>query len=501
MCIAEGYRHDIFLSYAHKDDEPAPGPGSESRPGWVSLFYDTLNYQIRQQLPATGYSPWKDDELRYDQSLSGQLLETVSQSAILLVMMSPNYMQSDWCRRERTTFLQSLSGRGDAPIIVVEKTPVEEDLLPAVLRDRLRLPFWTGSREEPRTLGFPLPNVAIPEHAFFYSKIDALSREITKVLSGMKRSGPLPGPGPAPLPPKALVKPVFLAQVTDDLEEERDGIRAFLDQHGIAALPETGVYYPPEPNAFSEAALRDLASAGLFVQLLSDTRGRRPAGLPQGYAALQWELVTQRLGRAIPILQWRSPALDVGAISDPHLSALMQLETVRAESMVDFQRAIVAALAPPPPPPPPPVTNILVFVNVDSADRQLAEQVEDILARNGAEVSLPAAGSDCAGNREDLENNLRACDGLIVIYGATTDLWVRRQLLEFRKQRAFRDSPLLALSIFEGPPPVSRPPVGISLNELEVQDCRAGSDNPAVLEQEVRRFLERVRERQQATKG
>lgn len=500
MCIAAGYKHDIFLSYAHRDDEPIPG--NEDRPGWVSLFYKTLNYQILQQLPpGSDYSPWKDDDLGLARPLSGQLLDTVSQSAILLVMMSPHYMRSEWCKTERMTFLQSAGRTADAPIIVVEKTPVADESLPEVFRDRLRLPFWNGSREEPRTLGSPLPNVAIPEHAFYYSKIDALSREIAKLLQAMKGAKPDLRPRPEP-EPKFRLGPVFLAQVTDDLEEERDGIRAFLEGERIPVRPDTGVYYPPDPTTFSEAALRDLADAGLFVQLLSDTRGRRPAGLPQGYAALQWELATERLGRPIPILQWRSPTLDIAAISDPHLSALMQQETVRAESLVDFQRAILARLAAPPPQKPAlPATNILVFVNVDPADRHLAEQVEDILARNGAEVSLPAAGSDCAGNREDLETNLRACDGLIVIYGATSDLWVRRQLLEFRKQRAFRDSPLLALSIFEGPPPVDRPPVGISLNELEVQDCRAGTDNPAVLEQEVLRFLERVRARQQAREG
>lgn len=490
MPVADGYQHDIFLSYAHVDD--AAVPGSRNETGWVSTFYDVLNYEVRQRLGrADAHTPWKDDDLRYDQSLTRQLLETVRNSAILLVMLSPGYVRSDWCRRERTALLEGVRARGDAPVLVVEKEPVDGSVLPEEFRDRKRFPFWTGTPDVPRTLGHPRPNPDNPNHAPFYDKIADLSREIAKVLTEL--APPPARSGLCDLPVKPIGKTVFLAQVTDDLEADRDSVRAFLDQRGIRALPPSGVYYPQEPKAFREAAEKDLQEADVFVQLLSGARGIRPPDLAQGYAKFQWELASSRPGKSIPILQWCSPLLDICKVTDPDLRALMQSATVRAESLVDFQRAILAAIETPTAPSPTPTTNILVFVNVDSTDRELAEKVKDILGRCGAEVSLPALGEDSASNREDLANNLRSCDGLIVVYGQTTHLWVRRQLLEFRKQRAFRapDHPILALNIFEGPPPGEKLPIGMTLKDLVVQDCR----DPNVLEAAVRSFLDRVQAR------
>ena len=89
---------------------------------------------------------------------------------------------------------------------------------------------------------------------------------------------------------------------------------------------------------------------------------------------------------------------------------------------------------------------------MESADRPLAEEVCDILDRSGAEYALPIQSSDPAENRRDLEQNLAECDALIVVYGATTVTWVRRQLIETRKALASRQRPLRALGVFEGPP-------------------------------------------------
>jgi hypothetical protein len=54
--------------------------------------------------------------------------------------------------------------------------------------------------------------------------------------------------------------------------------------------------------------------------------------------------------------------------------------------------------------------------------------------------------------REDLENNLKMCDGLVLVYGKSEPTWVRHQLRQSRKILSQRDQALAALAIYLGPP-------------------------------------------------
>jgi TIR domain len=506
MAVAYGCAYDTFLSYAHIDDLPVPG--SSVATGWVSAFHETLENEVRQRLGRKDVALWKDDELRYDQSLSRQLTETVRTSAILVVMLSPGYVSSDWCRRERNAFLEAIRSRGEAPVLVIAKEPMPDEALPAELRDRKRFPFYGG--RDNITFGHPLPNPDNPAHAPFYLKILELSRAIADVLTKMTSPSPsraLPEPGLPDHPQKPLFRTsvaaspqligrrVFLAETTDDLEEERDGVRAFLDQHGIEVLPAAGVYYPPEAIAFREAVEKDLHASDVFVQLLSASRGKRPRDVPQGYPNLQWELATGTSARSIPVLQWCSPSLDICAVKDEHLGTLLRSPTVRAESLVDFERAIISALTLRTAEPIA-LGPSLVCVNVDNSDRHLAEQIQSILRRLKTEFVSIWFGGSSPDNRELLERGLRECDGLIVVYGEAKDSRVERQLLECRKSRAYRDRPFAALGIFEGPPPEApgiKPPINVYLDGLESYDCRGAANDMTVIEREVRAFLDRLK--------
>jgi hypothetical protein len=53
-----------------------------------------------------------------------------------------------------------------------------------------------------------------------------------------------------------------------------------------------------------------------------------------------------------------------------------------------------------------------VFVNMDSADRPLAEEVCQALDRFGVDFALPMQSDNPGENRRDLEENLSACDAV-----------------------------------------------------------------------------------------
>ena len=234
----------------------------------------------------------------------------------------------------------------------------------------------------------------------------------------------------------------------------------FSTSMGSRCCQQRGFTTPRPPDRFRAAVEQELQEAGVFVQLLGGIPGRRPAGLPQGYPRLQWELAKGHAesGRSLPILQWCSPSLDIAAIKDEQVMAFLRTHTVRQESLVDFQRSILAALEPPKKGEAqsnnraiePDERPKLVCVNVDNSDRLLAEQIQTILRRERIEFISVWFGGSAPENRELLESGLKECDGVIVIYGQAKDSWVDRQLLECRKSRAFRDRPFAALGIFEG---------------------------------------------------
>jgi hypothetical protein len=488
------YDFDIFVSYAHVDDQPLP----PSREGWVTTFTACVKTRLAQKLGRNdAYQLWMDHELRGGQPITPHILDKVQRSAMLLLVLSPGYIASTWCKRELETFDAFIAAGQARRVFVVELDPVDEADSPPALADLKRSRFWTADRISgtPHPLGNPVPD------SEYYSAVDDLIREVVVELKGLKQAEPRFAPGArsgsngfapaaksgsngfAPAAALGSNGTVFLAEVTDDLDDQRNNVKRYLDQAGIAVLPKSGCSL--HPDAFRKTVSQGLAAADLFVQLLSAIPGKRPPDLPEGYVKCQLDLALS-LGK--PVLQWRSPALDMAAVEDDAQREL--LEKARAEGIEDFKREIQRrlddlrnpALRPDP-------ADACVFVDTDSADRPLAEQLCDILSRYEAGYRLPTEDQDPRKFRKDLRENLLSCDALILIYGATTRSWVEGHLKELQKMLTRRVNPLRGLALVEGPPdPKDR--LSIMLPRMKVINCRGG-----VRETEVRRFLETLASR------
>jgi hypothetical protein len=487
MAYVNGYDFDYFLSYAHEDNKPVPGADTEE--GWVSLFFEVLNYELGTLSGGTICSPWKDGRIPLHTELEDELIATVGRAAVLLVLLSPSYANSKWCRKELDAFRAS---RMNAPtfIIVVERLPVEEAAL-ADLPKNLRYSFYDGKAK--RYYGHPLPSsVSDP----FYEKVRDLSTYVKEALDDLRAALPAQPDGvadneqvviaPPPFSRPKLEGSVFLAQVGTDLEDEYISVRKFLRQSGVTVRPESD--YPQDPEEFRNAAAADLKDATVFVQLLSGKRGVRPNGLERGYPTLQYELAQER-GSGLTVLQWCDPSLKIADVSDADSRALLEKPTVRTQPLLNFQEAILDALKPKVEPPPRSQDRLIVFVNGDVGDRPLANEVGEILSRHRAKVFLPTPQTNPRDVAADLKTKLQGSDGMIVLYGATSDIWVSSQISLYWTWTGETDRSLPA-SVFTGPPPVEKPLPFID-DDVKVQDCR-GSD-PAVLEAEVGKFLERIR--------
>ena len=389
----------------------------------------------------------------------------MAQSAILLVILSPGYLASEWCQKELDCFVNAMEAYTDCRtprIFIVGKNRLDGRTLPASLAQQLSYSFWTldaGGRERP--LAIPQPN---PQDALYYQKVDDLAKTLANALENMRlQRDPASGPVVAPTP----LATVFLAQVPDDLRDERDGVKRYLEQFNIRVLPD---HHMPSFNVEHDHADLEylLANSDLFVQLLSHQGQWHKADQDSNWARLQYERAQQH---DRPILQWRTPALDLATVSDPTQRTLLGLETVKAMPIEEFKRTMRQYLSKEPPASP--AIHEFVFLNASGMDQRLAERIGTILAQLGLVWQLRLNEGNPGEVRRDLEANLRTCDALIVVYGQIGAQWVREQLRYYRRIR--RAGALKAFALYEGPPE-DKDEVDAVLPGMVVLNCRRGID-------------------------
>lgn len=461
MAYVPGHEHDVFVSYAHIDNEPLVGAAE----GWVTTLVRNLETVLRQKLGdrERRLDVWMDHELAGNRPFAGDIQGALERTATLLVIMSPGYLSSDWCRKERETFRRLVSSRArtGSRVFVVHRDRIELSRLPAEFEGLLGYRFWIedGPARTPRTLGVPVPT---PAELEYYSRVNQLALEIADELQRLAEGVPVQAAaagGPT----------LFLAEVTDDLEPRREEVRRYLVQLGFEVLP--AVEYPrADARAYEQAAHADLARSRLFVQLLSGVVGRKPGAAPKGFPARQHELAR---AAQIPVLQWRARELALDAVEDTDQRELLQGESVRACGIEEFKQAVAEEARREPAAPKAVRGEVLLFLDCEDADRALAGRIGGYLLANGigyAEVLREGSPEEI---RTDLERSLAECDGLMLVYGAASPSWIRSRLRQCRKVVSQRAEPPVALAVFEGPP-ADKPEAGIAIPGWQWIDCRAG---------------------------
>jgi hypothetical protein len=475
MSYVPNYKNDIFVSYAIVDDNPFPGVQT----GWVTTLINSIQIRLAQRLGRSdAYTLWMDHQLARHVKLTPQIMDALRQTAIMIIVLSPGYLGSDWCKREKNIFLELIK-ESDSRVFIIERDIIEVKDLPVEFQDQLTFRFWVKDREgkPPRILGEPVPD---KDDRSYYDRVDEVVFELVDELRELRKEHE--GVAGAVLENKQQPA-VYLAEVTDDLEQERTSLKTYLSQFGINVLPNT--CYSQDPTLFRQSVERDLAKCVAFVQLLSSSAGKKPPDLPQGYVQFQFELAKTSQKT---IFQWRSPSLDMALIQDEHHRAFVfDGPTVQAEGIENFKRTIEEFVLKSSAPSEPKPLSAFVFVNMETADRPLAEKVCSVLSCYGIGYSLPLNTGDPADKRKDLEDNLLYSNGIIIIYGSSTVVWVRRQLMECTKILSMRDQPLQAFAVFEGPPE-EKGPIDFLLPKLQFFNFRKGLDD-ALLKRELTTFI------------
>src|SRR5262245_59710016 len=93
---------NIFISYARDDD--LPPPDKPDRKGFVTFLDDAVRYEFKELGPERP-KIWRDTKRIADgDQFTPEIEEALKSASILLVVLSPNWMASPWCRRELDAF-------------------------------------------------------------------------------------------------------------------------------------------------------------------------------------------------------------------------------------------------------------------------------------------------------------------------------------------------------------------------------------------------------------
>ncbi len=455
---------DAFISYAHLDNVELV----EGRKGWVANFHRALEVRVGQLL---GKSPhiWRDPKLSGNELFADSLVAKLQHVAVLVSVVSPRYVKSEWALRELTEFCTAAAQQGvihishKARVFKVVKTPVELERTPTELRPLIGYDFYRVDPETGKVR--ELDEVFGPDaHREFWLKLDDLAHDIVALLEEIEDPPPVaaalpavpasgvrrPGTGPA------VVKPaVYLAETTADLRDQRETIRRDLQQQGYAVLPDRAL---PHGLAETTAAIEDcLKRARMSIHLVGKYYGDVPDGGSQSLGELQHELATARAAAggfsrllwvpvALEVVDERQQAVINRLRLDPRIADAADLLETRFEDLRTMMREWLSsgrqpsAAAPPPEAPvagaaggPPP----RLYLVADRRDGDHIVPWVDGLFDQHLEVLQPIFDGDEAELREYHEENLTTCDGVLIMYGAGNELWVRRKLRELQKASGY----------------------------------------------------------------
>ena len=465
---------DVFVSYAHIDDQAL----AEGQTGWISSFHRALEIRLAQLL---GQQPrvWRDPKLQGNDVFADTLLaEKLPRAALLVSVLSPRYVRSEWCTRELRQFLQASEATGGVRVadkvrvFKVVKTPIPREEHPPELQEVLGYDFYTIEPDtgRPRELSQTAPAEGQRQ---YWSRLDDLAHDIADLLRKLHANGQAAAAAGPALLPATPQEAVYLAETAFDLKEARDAVKREILGHGFQVLPDRPL---PLVGPELEVLVREqLARCRLSVHLVGRSYGVVPDGATDSVVALQNELAVERgqaalaAGDPFTRLIWLPQGLELEDERQRKLvdrlrtdSRLQEAGDLLESTLEDFKTALVRHLEPPEEEPPAGGDTgaeaagdglLRVYLICDQRDLGATGALEDLLFDRGLEVVVPVFDGDEAQVRRDHEESLVLCDAVLLYWGHANELWLRRKLREIQKSAGFgRKAPFRSKAIYVAPP-------------------------------------------------
>ena len=471
MAYIPDFEHDIFISYAHVDNTPL----EEEEDGWVTKLHASLLALIPQKIGrAEDFSIWRDLKLDGNDEFADTLDSAFRRSALMLTILTPSYLASTWCVKELEDFSSQPHpifgprvGDKNRVFKVMPSPDVPADEHPISLKGSLGYQFYEINRMNGKEERFRRTTQQDPDQRY-WQRLDDLARDIANLLKKMR--GMATGEEPALITAAPSSPVVYLAEVTDDLIDQRDEVKRALEQRNVKVLPEVELLQ--SAPASIEAARLALGRAKLSVHLLGQYYGRKPAGEERSFIHLQYlEALEESKRRPLPRLSWLQKDFDFESANERQREFLTFLEDdpgadgeLLKTGVEELKDIIMSKVTPPPVLPL--EEDPFFYISCTPADSERARRILGCLrSENCQGIISPVEGADEETLRKHHRANLRRCDVLMILYGRATEVWVQDRALEAWGVAKRRKKKPLRMYVYDWPPPM-KSDVGIALHNL-----------------------------------
>ena len=273
---------DVFISYSHKDNLSL----SEDQLGWVDHLHRALSIRLTQLLGRDSIMFFDKSVMSGSDMLSPKIRSEVADAKILVSIVSPGYLMSDWCNEELSQFAAAVAARGSAGtettsrILKVIKLPVDVQLEKRAKVDLSDILGYKFYRTDPRGIASEFELDDEPQNRReFIKRVNELAYDVCRILDMLgdekpNRAQVVPTTG----------KVVYIAETSSDLADEAERLRSELAQFGHAVVPQRTL---PHGAGFADVAASEIAKADLSVHLVGSTYAVVPERERRSIAELQ----------------------------------------------------------------------------------------------------------------------------------------------------------------------------------------------------------------------
>ena len=445
------YNIDLFISYAHIDNQPL----AADKTGWISRFHESLDTLLSMRL-GKSVRIWRDDKLQGNDRFADEITDQFDRTAILVSVLSPRYLKSEWCNREVDEFCKRAQNQlfveQKARVFKIFKAPVDtEDTLPAIMQELLGYEFFIFEDGVP----MELDDIYGQQYGQgFNRKVSKLAFEIAELLKQLDNKKELPVDEVTVAVPSKPV--VYLAECPFDMKQNRDILETQLNCLGYQVLPDKNL--PRDEAGYIDAVEKLLEQCDVCVHLIGHQYGAVPDGpSDESTAIVQNRIAAQHSQQStLKRLIWLEEGLEVhdrkqqlfieSLQSDAQAQSGADLLTGNIESLKSTLQHLLDRIENDVTSEQDPTATAdskpesedhALYLICTEPDRKATVPLRKYLRDHGIRVSMPAFQGDAAEVRQINQQLLTSSDTIMVFYGEGKEAWKRSIDTELRRLPAY----------------------------------------------------------------
>lgn len=461
------FDYDIFISYAHDDNVPMTVKHTE---GWVKMFCESLKMDLKRLGEKKINIWWDKRTLDKNDFFDSKIEEGLKKSAIMLCINSPNYQQSDYCKKELEIFYNKAKKEKEGLKMGHKSRIVNVNLYglpfkdwPAELEGREGFKFHEEIQDgEDWRSANPL---ALDSKAFI-DEMKNLRISIARLLDEFKNR------------PKAKESAIYVDTASDDvftvyfgdapesLLSTRKMIISSLQKKGYKVILNS--QDAKEAKAHEQATQDVLSHANLAIHLLDQYTGLEIEGDPENwYRKKQVEIA---LDTSVPQLIWMSSqtnieeiepdeyktfikGLEQGTLNDKEYEFIMGHKGTLTKNIMDHIEVLIAkkeAQEKSNETSSHEELDILLDFNVE--DKSYAMELQQVFDKCNFITHYAPLSQDATKNKKILQSRMNEVRKMIFLYGKSSKEWVESRITAATNKLLFDESPVENIYVYVAPP-------------------------------------------------